>query len=142
MVSVDGINGSGGAAAAVRASGVGIAQAVRPRFGLPDPFQVSRRQGGQRSQIVDDSPDGERPSETFESRRKGDSPAARSFSAFVAQSLAQELDPEDASAAPSLLLAGAGAYARSADAARRQDEANVEILPPALSSGHTLDLLL
>lgn len=145
-MSLDGINGSGGTSdlrgvsAAIRAGGIGAAQAVQPRFALPDPIQVGRRPPSQRSRSVDDPPSGEHSAETQESRRGGDRPGTRAFTAFVAQSIAQEQADGESSLQSAAILAGASAYARAAGAGRQQGQDGVEIIPPALSSGHALDL--
>lgn len=145
-MSLDGINGSGGTSdlrgvsAAVRVGGIGAAQAVQPRFVLPEPIQVGRRPPSQRSSSTDDPPSGGRSAETQESRRGEDRPEARAFTAFVAQSIAQEQAGDESPLQSAAILAGASAYARASGSGRQQGQDGVEIIPPVLSSGHALDL--
>ncbi len=147
-MSLDGINGSGattdlrGVPAAIRAGGIGATQAVQPRFVLPDPIQVGRRPAYQRTRSSDDQSSGERSAETFESRRSGDGAEARAFTAFVAQSIAQEQEDTESPLQPSTLLAGVSAYAHAARPGQENGQDGVEIIPPTLSSGHALDLVI
>ena len=147
-MSLHGINGLGGAAdirgvqATIRAGAIGAAQTVQPRFVLPDPVQMERRPAFPRSRSSDDSSPGERPSEAFESRRGGGRGEAQAFTAFIAQSIAQELDlAEPSLRSSSAILAGTGAYARTAAAGPRQGGDEVEIIPPGRFSGQGLDLI-
>lgn len=153
-MSLDGITGSGnvaslrGADVVARAGGVLASLATRERYSPLDAFQVAGRQGSQRSRTAAD----QQPLDQTSTPSVGAPPprsgtdggqtgAGRAVSAFVAQSLAQEQDQITTSPPQaSQIAAGLRAYARSVGATLPQGDANVEVIPPQLASGHALDL--
>jgi len=145
-VSLDAIGGSGtsidprGVAAAVRTESLAAAQAVQQRFVPPDPPQISRRPPSHRFDAADERPSDRRSPAPFAAPRGGEGISAQAFTAFVVQSIAQEQGGDEGAFLSSAIVAGAEAYARAAGPERPPGQDGVEVIPPALSSGHALDL--
>ena len=149
-MSLDAITGSGNAAAlrgadaVSRSGGVSSFLTSRPRFGPLDAFQNAGRTGSQRSWTATDQQSADTPPGASQARTAGDKGQSPTQvdTAFLAQSLAQEQDQAAASSSSqvSQIAAGLRAYARSVGAAPPGGDVNVEVIPPQLSSGHSLDL--
>ena len=148
-MSLDSVTGSGNAAAlrgadvVARAGSVLSSLAVRQRNAPLDAFQLASRPSSQKPRATSDQRPDERQDRTAQSEadsQNSQSPA-QAASTFLAQSLAQEQDQSSAAPA-SQIAAGLRAYARSSGtgSASPQSASGVEIIPPQLSSGHSLDL--
>jgi hypothetical protein len=148
-VSLDSVTGSGSAAAlrgadaVARAGSILSTQAVRQRNAPLDAFQLASRPSSQKSRATSDQQPDDRRGQATQSETDGQDSRSttQAASTFVAQSLAQEQD-QTSTAPASQIAAGLRAYARSTGGASAtpRGDSTVEIIPPQLSSGHSLDL--
>ena len=148
-MSLDSVTVSGNAAAlrgadaVARAGSVLSAQAIRPRNAPLDAFQLASRPSSQKPRSASEQKPDDRRDRATQSEADSQSrqPPTQAASTFVAQSLAQE-QSQSAAAPASQIAAGLRAYARFSGSgfASPQSASGVEIIPPQLSSGHSLDL--
>lgn len=154
-MSVDGITGSDGASrvrsaqSAAAGGGVLATLATQPRFDLPDAIAVSGRPAPSRRDLfeIGAGRDEGRSGPLRDRPAQGDGLAGResggTLSAFVAQSLAQDVPTAETSPAAERIRAGIDAYTQASGSASSGPDLGVEILfPPGgvLASGHSLDL--